>query len=79
MDILKVFLYILVYPGLLPALSDVLSCQTELVKVLLKGSVEGFLFVYSTFVEWVDRKLYAKFQNRMDTLYISKGICHERV
>jgi NADH-quinone oxidoreductase subunit H len=24
-----------------------------------------FLFVYSTFCEWVDRKLYARFQNRM--------------
>jgi len=45
MDILKVFLYILVYPGLL------------------------FLFIYSTFVEWVDRKLYAKFQNRMGPMH----------
>jgi NADH-quinone oxidoreductase subunit H len=51
MDILKVFLYILVYPGLL------------------------FLFVYSTFVEWVDRKLYAKFQNRMGPMHTgSHGI-----
>lgn len=45
MDILKVILYLLVYPGLL------------------------FLFLYSTFVEWVDRKLYAKFQNRMGPMY----------
>jgi len=45
MDILKVLLYLLVYPGLL------------------------FLFLYSTFVEWVDRKLYAKFQNRMGPMY----------
>lgn len=28
-----------------------------------------FLFVYSTFVEWVDRKLYARFQNRMGPTY----------
>ncbi|MDI6740967.1 MAG: NADH-quinone oxidoreductase subunit H [Candidatus Edwardsbacteria bacterium] len=49
MDILKVFLYILVYPGLL------------------------FLFVYSTFVEWVDRKLYARFQNRRGPLYTGKA------
>ena len=45
MDVLKVFLYLLVYPGLL------------------------FLFFYSTLVEWVDRKLYAKFQNRMGPMY----------
>jgi NADH-quinone oxidoreductase subunit H len=45
MDILKVLLYLLVYPGLL------------------------FLFVYSTFVEWVDRKLYARFQNRMGPMH----------
>ena len=51
MDILKIFLYLLVYPGLL------------------------FLFVYSTFVEWVDRKLYAKFQNRMGPMHTgSHGI-----
>ena len=45
MDLLKVLLYFLVYPGLL------------------------FLFVYSTFVEWVDRKLFARFQNRRGPLY----------
>ena len=28
-----------------------------------------FLFVYSTFVEWLDRKLYARFQNRMGPTY----------
>ncbi len=28
-----------------------------------------FLFVYSTFVEWLDRKLYARFQNRMGPKY----------
>ncbi|HAD82742.1 TPA: NADH-quinone oxidoreductase subunit H [Candidatus Edwardsbacteria bacterium] len=51
MDILKIFLYLLVYPGLL------------------------FLFLYSTFVEWVDRKLYAKFQNRMGPMHTgSHGI-----
>lgn len=28
-----------------------------------------FLFVYSTFVEWLDRKLYARLQNRMGPTY----------
>jgi NADH-quinone oxidoreductase subunit H len=41
MAVLKTFLYLLVYPGLL------------------------FLFVYSTFAEWFDRKVYARLQNRM--------------
>ena len=41
MAVLKTFLYLLVYPGLV------------------------FLFVYSTFCEWFDRKLYARLQNRM--------------
>jgi len=41
MAVLKTFLYLFVYPGLL------------------------FLFVYSTFCEWFDRKLYARLQNRM--------------
>ena len=41
MAVLKTFLYLLVYPGLL------------------------FLFVYSTFCEWFDRKVYARLQNRM--------------
>ncbi|HTY07772.1 MAG TPA: complex I subunit 1 family protein [Candidatus Edwardsbacteria bacterium] len=45
MDLFKIALYFLVYPGLL------------------------FLFVYSTFVEWVDRKLFARFQNRRGPLY----------
>ncbi len=49
MDLLKVALYFLVYPGLL------------------------FLFVYSTFVEWVDRKLYARFQNRRGPLYTGRA------
>ncbi len=49
MDLLKVLLYFLVYPGLL------------------------FLFVYSTFVEWVDRKLFARFQNRRGPLYTGKA------
>jgi NADH-quinone oxidoreductase subunit H len=41
MAVLKILLYLLVYPGLL------------------------FLFVYSTFAEWFDRKVYARLQNRM--------------
>ncbi len=41
MAVLRTFLYLLVYPGLL------------------------FLFVYSTFCEWFDRKVYARLQNRM--------------
>jgi len=49
MDLFKVALYFLVYPGLL------------------------FLFVYATFVEWVDRKLYARFQNRRGPLYTGKA------
>jgi len=32
-----------------------------------------FLFVYSTFVEWVDRKLYARFQNRRGPLYTGRS------
>jgi len=41
MAVLKTFLYLLVYPGLV------------------------FLFAYSTFCEWFDRKVYARLQNRM--------------
>jgi len=41
MAVLRTFLYLLVYPGLI------------------------FLFVYSTFCEWFDRKVYARLQNRM--------------
>ena len=41
MAVLRTFLYLLVYPGLL------------------------FLFVYGTFCEWFDRKVYARLQNRM--------------
>ena len=41
MAVLRTFLYLLVYPGIL------------------------FLFAYSTFCEWFDRKLYARLQNRM--------------
>jgi NADH-quinone oxidoreductase subunit H len=41
MAVLRTFLYLLVYPGIL------------------------FLFVYSTFSEWFDRKVYARLQNRM--------------
>ena len=41
MAVLRTFLYLLVYPGLL------------------------FLFAYSTFCEWFDRKAYARLQNRM--------------
>jgi len=41
MAVLKILLYLLVYPGLL------------------------FLFVYSTFAEWFDRKVFARLQNRM--------------
>jgi NADH-quinone oxidoreductase subunit H len=41
MAVLRTFLYLLVYPGLV------------------------FLFVYSTFCEWFDRKVYARLQNRM--------------
>lgn len=41
MAVLRTFLYLLVFPGLL------------------------FLFVYSTFCEWFDRKVYARLQNRM--------------
>jgi NADH-quinone oxidoreductase subunit H len=32
-----------------------------------------FLFVYSTFCEWVDRKVYARLQNRMGPLYTGRG------
>jgi NADH-quinone oxidoreductase subunit H len=49
MEILKVFLYLLVYPGLL------------------------FLFVYSTFCEWVDRKVYARMQNRIGPLHTGRA------
>ncbi|MEW6687100.1 MAG: complex I subunit 1 family protein [Candidatus Edwardsbacteria bacterium] len=45
MDILKILLYIFVFPGIV------------------------FLFFYSTFCEWVDRKLYARFQNRYGPLH----------
>ncbi len=31
-----------------------------------------FLFLYSTFVEWYDRKLYARFQNRMGPTHTGK-------
>ncbi len=41
MAVLRTFLYLLVYPGLV------------------------FLFAYSTFCEWFDRKAYARLQNRM--------------
>ncbi|HDT13782.1 MAG TPA: NADH-quinone oxidoreductase subunit H [Candidatus Aminicenantes bacterium] len=41
MAVVRTFLYLLVYPGIL------------------------FLFVYSTFCEWYDRKVYARLQNRM--------------
>ena len=41
MAVLRTFLYLLDYPGLV------------------------FLFVYSTFCEWFDRKVYARLQNRM--------------
>ena len=41
MAVVRTFLYLLVYPGLL------------------------FLFAYSTFCEWFDRKVYARLQNRM--------------
>jgi len=49
MEALKIFAYLLVYPGLL------------------------FLFFYSTLVQWADRKLYARFQNRMGPTYT--GFC----
>jgi NADH-quinone oxidoreductase subunit H len=49
MEILKVFIYLLVYPGLL------------------------FLLFYSSFVEWVDRKLYARFQNRMGPMHTGRS------
>ncbi len=49
MEILKVFLFLLVYPGLL------------------------FLFVYSTFCEWVDRKVYARMQNRIGPLHTGRA------
>ncbi len=32
-----------------------------------------FLFVYSTFCEWFDRKLYARFQNRMGPTHTGRG------
>lgn len=32
-----------------------------------------FLFVYSTFIEWYDRKLYARFQNRMGPTHTGKA------
>jgi len=32
-----------------------------------------FLFVYSTFVEWVDRKLYARMQNRIGPLHTGRS------
>ncbi|MBS1226566.1 MAG: Ech hydrogenase putative subunit, partial [Candidatus Aminicenantes bacterium] len=41
MAVVRTFLYLLIYPGLL------------------------FLFAYSTFCEWFDRKVYARLQNRM--------------
>lgn len=31
-----------------------------------------FLFIYSTFCEWVDRKLYARLQNRIGPMYAGK-------
>jgi NADH-quinone oxidoreductase subunit H len=45
MEIVKILIYICVFPGFL------------------------FLLVFSTFLEWVDRKLYARFQNRRGPLY----------
>jgi len=32
-----------------------------------------FLFVYATFCEWVDRKFYARFQNRLGPMYTGKS------
>jgi NADH-quinone oxidoreductase subunit H len=32
-----------------------------------------FLFIYSTFIEWYDRKLYARFQNRMGPTHTGKA------
>ena len=51
MEILKVLLYLLVFPGVV------------------------FLFAFSTFAEWVDRKVYARLQNRIGPLHTgSSGI-----
>ena len=49
MAILKTFLYLFIYPGIL------------------------FLFVYSTFCEWVDRKVYARLQNRYGPLHTGRA------
>ncbi|MCX6566832.1 MAG: NADH-quinone oxidoreductase subunit H [Candidatus Aminicenantes bacterium] len=49
MAVLKTFLYLVVYPGLL------------------------FLFVYATFVEWFDRKVYARLQNRMGPTHTGRA------
>jgi NADH-quinone oxidoreductase subunit H len=45
MDLLKVLLYLLVFPGVI------------------------FLFAFSTFAEWFDRKVYARLQNRIGPLH----------
>ncbi|MCX7705602.1 MAG: NADH-quinone oxidoreductase subunit H [bacterium] len=49
MAVIKVFLYLFIYPGLV------------------------FLFIYSTFCEWFDRKLYARLQNRMGPVFTGKA------
>src|SRR5512136_2770351 len=49
MALLRTFLYLLVYPGLI------------------------FLFIYSTFCEWFDRKVYARLQNRMGPTHTGTG------
>lgn len=48
----------------------------ELLKTLLYLFVYPgfiFLFVYSTFCEWIDRKVYAKLQNRMGPSYAGRA------
>ncbi len=47
------------------------ALNTILYLVVFPGLL--FLFVYSTFVEWFDRKVYARLQNRMGPTHTGKS------
>jgi NADH-quinone oxidoreductase subunit H len=47
---------------------DLAAVKTLLYLAVYPGLL--FLFVYSTFAQWFDRKLYARFQNRMGPTYV---------
>ena len=47
------------------------ALNTILYLVVFPGLL--FLFVYSTFIEWFDRKVYARLQNRMGPTHTGKS------